>query len=180
MVKTFPLDMMLSQGLGMAFSLARGEKEKERNILASVFFRAGLLFELTVAVGVAYVCYRMYPDWMLMYFADHEKVPKGIIAYIFSGYLAMYTFGFLVVNPLSRTRKSLPWGVFAALMAAILAFIGLTFRRLWYVGSYREYHRGNARPVTDTPLFYVLGGAMPAAVGGLILALRKLGGLSLD
>lgn len=174
-VKTLPLDMLLSQGLGMAFSLAQGEKEQEKSsVFATEYFRVGLLFHLVVAFGVALLCYILHPDWMLMYYGDHRKIPRAIIAYIFSGYFAMYTLGFFTVPHLRRIKRELPWAAFFSLLAFIFAFIGLSFHRLWNVGTYHEYHDGTAAPVTRTSLFPVLGLSMPGAVGGLALVLKKL------
>lgn len=173
--KTLPLDMMLSQGLGMAFSLARGEKEEgERTLFASRYFTVGLTFHAVVAFGVALACYLLYPDWMMMYFADSREVPKGVVTYIFSGYFAMYTLGFLMVPPMRRVKKELPWVVFAGLLGLVFGFIFLTFHRLWYVGSYQEYKDDEALPIHKTGLFPILLISMPAAVVGLIALVAKL------
>lgn len=176
-IETLPLDILLSLGLGMTFSMAQDEKEKDKgSVFSSTYFLVGLVFHFVVAFGVALACYIMYPDWMMMYFGDRRKVPKAIIGYIFTGYFAMYVLGFLVVPPLKKLHRGLPLASFISLMAFIFFFIGITFSRLWHVGDFEEYHRGEAPPITETPLFSVLGLSMPGAVGGLVavlLALRR-------
>ncbi|MBU4173708.1 MAG: hypothetical protein KKB90_09940 [Actinobacteria bacterium] len=177
MSKTFPLDFMLSLGLGMMFSMAQDEKEKEKaSVFRTTYFKVGLAYHFVVAFGVAFACYMLYPDWMLMYYADSRKVPRPIIAYIFSGYFAMYTLGFLVVPPLREKRRERPRRLFIYLMVLIFAFIWFSFHRLWHVGSYRGYYLGDTRPITRTSLFPVLGVSMPMAVGALIAVLHMLRG----
>jgi len=174
-VKTFPLDFLLSLGLGMMFSMAQDEKEKEKtSVFRSVYFRVGLAYHFVVAFGVALACYILYPDWMLMYYADSKKVPRAIIAYIFTGYFAMYTLGFLVVPALRKRREKLPRRSFISLVALIFAFIWLAFHRLWHVGDYDGYYRGDTHPITRTELFPVLGISMPAAAGALVTVLHLL------
>jgi hypothetical protein len=168
--------MLLSQGIGMAFSLAQGEREIEKNVFSSVYFRVGLVFHLVVAVGVAFLCYRMEPDWMLMYLSSKKHLPKAMVAYIFSGYVAMYVLGFLAVPQMRKYGRRAPWVAFGSLITLIFGFIGITFDRLWHVGDLEEYEAGTARSITETALFPVLAAAMPSAVGGLgatLLALRS-------
>lgn len=160
----------------MAFSLAQGDRENEKNPFSSVYFRVGLAFHLVVSVGVAFLCYRIEPDWMLMYLSSKKRLPKAMVTYIFSGYVAMYVLGFLAVPQMRKFGRRTPWAALGTLIAFVFAFIGLTFNRLWHVGDLAEYEAGTARSITETALFPVLAVAMPSAVGGLaatLLALRS-------
>jgi len=160
----------------MTFAMAQDEKGKEKaSVFVNTYFRAGLVFHFVAGFGIALICYVLYPDWMLMYYADNKKVPPAMIGYIFSGYFAMYTLGFLLVPHLRERRERLPRDVFMSLMALIFAFIFVSFHRLWRVGEYDGYHRGDTRPITSTGLLPVLGVAMPASVGALVAVLRLLG-----
>lgn len=181
---TLPLDMLLSLGLGMAFALAQGDREKNKPALKSTYFLVGLAFHFVVAFGVALLCYILEPDWMWMYFTSHEMVPAAIVVYIFCGYFLMYALGFLLVKAVRELNGTASWVVFGCDLALIAIFIGTTWHRLWYVGSIVEYF-GNgpdilvgsmraARPITDTPLFWVLLVAMPLAVVGLLAVLWLL------
>lgn len=175
MIPTLPLDMLLSLGLGMAFSLAQGDKEKDRSsVFVSAYFLVGLAFHLVMAFGVALVCYVLHPDWMWMYYTSHTAVPVALVVYIFSGYFAMYLLGFLLVPELRKVRRELPWAVFMALLLFIFIFIGLNFHRLWYVGEYSVYVADNAKAITGTSLLPILGISMPVAIGGLVIVILLL------
>lgn len=175
MILTFPLDMLLSLGLGMAFSIAQGDREKEKkNVFTCVYFLVGLAFHVAVAVGVALLCYLLHPDWMFMYLTRHDVVPVSIVVYIFCGYLGMYVLGFLLVPQLRKLRNDAPWIALFAVLAFVLLFIGLTFHRLSYVGDFASYAAGGARVITGTSLLPVLGISMPLAVGGLAAVLLLL------
>ncbi|MFH1148890.1 MAG: hypothetical protein V1748_00285 [Actinomycetota bacterium] len=181
---TLPLDMLLSLGLGMAFALAQGDREKNKPALKSTYFLVGLAFHFVVAFGVALLCYILEPDWMWMYFTSHEQVPTAIVVYVFAGYFLMYALGFLLVRAVRELSGTAAWAVFGCELALIAVFIGTTWHRLWYVGSIVEYFGTGpdilvgsvraARPITDTSLFWVLLVAMPLAVIGLIAALWLL------
>ncbi len=167
--------MLLSLGIGMSFSLARGEREtEEETVFADAFFLAGLGFHALVAFGVAFLCYLLYPDWMLMYLADRRKIPRWLIFCIFTAYFVMYVFGYLLVFPLRKKRSFLPVSVFIFILASIFALIFASFDRLWHVGTYEEYHRGEAMPMNKTKLFPLLSAAMPAAVAALIVLIKVL------
>jgi len=167
--------MLLSLGLGMAFALAQGDRETEKgNVFTSVYFLVGLAFHFVLAFGVALLCFIMQPSWMFMYFTDPELVPVAIVVYIFVGYFAMYTFGFLATRAMRRVDRRLAWGSFLAAMALIFCFIGLTFHRLWYVGNFPAYIAGEAKALPGTPLFWVLLVAMPLAVVGLVAVVLLL------
>lgn len=175
MNKTLPLDMMLSLGVGMAFSLAQGEVEIEkRSVFSSTYFLAGLVFQAVAVFGIALLCFGLYPDWMLMYFAPRGNVPNAIIVYVFVGYFAMYVLGFLAVPALRRLRDGLQLAAFGALLVLIFLFIGLTFHRLWYVGGYAAYLAGVAPAMTGTSLFWILLASMPVVIAGLLLVLYLL------
>jgi len=101
---TVPLDLGLTTGVGMVFSLAAEEKLQEmdkESVLKSKPFRMGMIFNTVVGVGIAAWCYKLAPDWMLMYYADHRKLPRPVQVGIFGLYHLTYTFGFLFTEGLS-------------------------------------------------------------------------------
>lgn len=176
--------MLLSLGLGMAFALARGDREKNKPVLKSTYFLVGLAFHFVVAFGVALLCYILQPDWMWMYFTSHEAVPVAIVVYVFSGYFLMYALGFLLLKAIRQLSGSAAWVAFLCDLTLIAVFISLTFHRLWYVGTTFAYKMesgievspsmGVVKAITGTVLFPVLLVAMPLAVIGLLAALWLL------
>ena len=167
--------MLLSLGVGMAFSLAQGDRENEKpNVFVTAYFLVGLAFELVMAFLIALICYIMEPDWMLMYFTPRDTVPNALVVYIFCGYFAMYLLGFLLVPAMRRVSERLAWAAFAADLALIAVFIGFTFHRLWYVGDFASYNMDNAKAIYQTPVFWLLLIAMPVAVAMLLLLVALL------
>ncbi|MBU1671558.1 MAG: hypothetical protein KKF41_00255 [Actinobacteria bacterium] len=182
MVETLPLDMLLSLGLGMAFALAQGDREQNKPVLKSTYFLVGLAFHFVVAFGVALLCYILEPDWMWMYFTAHEYVPTAVVAFVFAGYFLMYALGFLLVKAVRELSGTAAWAVFGCDLALIAVFIGTTWHRLWYVGTFGMYY-GHPVPygdpsrlqaISSTTLFWVLLVAMPFAVIGLLAVLWLL------
>lgn len=174
MIQTLPLDMLLSLGLGMAFSLAQGDREKNKGVLRSTYFLVGLAVHFVLAFGVALICYILFPDWMFMYFTDHSIVPVAIVVYIFVGYFAMYILGFLIVRVMRQVRKELAWGTFFAVLAFTFVFIGLTFHRLWYADDFMTYMMGNPQAITSTALLPILAIAIPLAIAGVVVTVLGL------
>jgi len=170
-IETFPLDMLLSLGIGMAVCLSRPRDFESESKFEDLFFLAGLAFHLVFAFGIELLCYLIEPDWMLMYLTDGRLFPAPFAAFLFSLYFAMFTLGYFAGCEIERYGKKVLWVSFSCLIALIAVFIFLTFHRLWYVGSFDEYTLGLAKPITETSLFYILIVSIPVVIGGLILTL---------
>lgn len=174
--------MLLSLGVGIAFALAQGDHETEKPFYRSAFFLVGLAFHFVFAFGVALLCFVLEPDWMWMYFTYRPIAPNALAAYVFCGYFAMYLLGYLLTRAVRESAGVRPAAVLLGIdIAAIAVFIGVTFHRLWYVGSNGEYFGMDVmrtlRPIRTMPhtgLFWVLLVAMPLAIGGLAVTLLLL------
>jgi hypothetical protein len=174
---TVPLDLGINTWIGMSFSLAAQDKLKELEndgtILATTPYRDGLAFAATVGMGIAGLCYKVAPDWMLMYYADHEDIPVGVQAGMFGLYPAMYTLGFLMAHQLEKKRKSLGWVVWGANFIGVLAFTLVSLDRLLKVGTTREYKEGEAKSIFKSALAPILIAGMPSAFPALYYFARR-------
>ena len=176
---TVPLDLGICNWIGMTFSLVGKEKldemEAGESVLASVPYKHGLAFAATVGMGIAGICYKLGPDWMLMYYADHEKMPPAVQAGMFGLYPAMYTLGFLFARELEKKKKRLGWAAWAAAFLGDLAYIVIARDRLFKVGTTDEYLRGEAPSIFKSPLAPLLLVGMPSAFPALYYFSRKAG-----
>lgn len=173
---TVPLDLGLTTGVGMVFSMAAEEKLQEmdkESVLMSKPFRMGMIFNTVVGVGIAAWCYKLAPDWMLMYYADHRKLPKPVQVGMFGLYHLTYTFGFLLAHQLSKIQKGLDRRAFAAVLAYEITYIMLSMPRLLKVGTTQEFEEGRAVSIFGTPLARILGPGIPLAIPALFYAAKK-------
>lgn len=168
---TVPYDLGINTWLGMTFSLAAMDKlkgmESGESVLGTKPYLHGLAYAATVGMGIAGICYKLAPDWMLMYYGDHDKIPTAIEAAMFGLYPAMYTLGFLLAPQLERTKKGLGWVAWAGNLTGVLGLMLATMKRVTRVGTTEEYEKGEARSIIRSPLAPILVLGMPSAVPAL-------------
>lgn len=174
---TVPLDLGINSWIGMSFSLAASEKlekmEPGESVLATAPYLGGLAFAATVGMGIAGICYKLAPDWMLMYYADHEDIPTAVQAGMFGLYPAMYTMGFLLAQQLEKKQKKLGWAAWGANFAGVFGFMLASMDRLLKVGTTEEYKNGEARSIFKTALAPLLMVGIPGAFPALYHFARK-------
>lgn len=165
---TIPLDIGINTWLGSTFALAAKDRLKEmecgESVLASKPYLGGLTFT-TVFMGLAAIAYKVAPDWELMYYADHEKLPKPIEVAMFGLFPALYTLGFLFTRELQKKKDRLGWAVWAGNFVGELGYIAASANRLLKVGTMAEYERGEGQSIFKTPLmlmFIVMPAVLPA------------------
>ena len=174
---TVPLDLGINSWIGMSFSLAAIEKLEAMDpgepVLASKPYVQGLAFAATVGMGIAGICYAIAPDWMLMYYADHEKIPAHVQAGMFGLYPAMYTLGFLLAQQLEKKQKKLGWVAWGCNFAGVFGFMLTSMNRLLKVGTTDEYKKDEAKSIFKTALAPLLMVGMPCAFPALYYFARK-------
>lgn len=163
---TIPIDVAMSTCMGMGYSaVAAGALEEDEPLLASRPFKVSFGAYMVTSI-IAVVAYIMAPDWMLMYYADHRKIPRTVQAGFFALYPVMFTSGFLLAPQLEKLNKGLCWKVLAGIAFAEILFILVNFKRLWYVGTIEEFEKGEGKSVLFHPLGFLLGAgslmALPA------------------
>ncbi len=168
---TVPLDLGINTWLGSTFALAAKEKlagmEASESVLSSRPYRDGLAFAAAVGMGIAGICYKLAPDWMLMYYADHERIPPAVQVGMFGLYPAMYTLGFLLAHELEKKKDRLGWAAWAGNFFGVLGYIALSWDRLLKVGTTAEYEAGEACSIFRTALAPILIIGMPSALPAL-------------
>jgi len=174
---TVPLDLGINTWMGMSFSLAAKEKlagmDPGESLLASKPYRDGLAFAAVVGMGIAGICYKLAPDWMLMYYGDHEKIPPAVQVGMFGLYPAMYTLGFLLAQQLEKKTDKLGWAAWAGNFFGVLGYIAVSWDRLLKVGTTAEYERGEARSIFKTALAPLLMVGLPGAFPALYHFAKK-------
>lgn len=149
---TIPIDMGISTSVGMFYSIIAEEQlESEKSILKSRPFKIGMgAYLLDTALPI--LAYKTAPDWMLMYYADHRKIPKVIQAAMFLLYPLMFTLGFLLVPQLEAIQEGLSRKALAGIIAFEFLFIVTNIRRINNVGTTEEFERGDTTPFHRHPL----------------------------
>jgi drug/metabolite transporter (DMT)-like permease len=174
---TVPLDLGINTWMGMTFSLvAKGKlegMEAGESVLGSKPYVEGLAFAATVGMGIAGICYKLAPDWMLMYYGDHEKIPPAVQVSMFGLYPAMYTLGFLFAQQLERKKKGLGWVAWSGNFLGVLGYMLVSMDRLLKVGTTGEYEKGEARSIFKTPLAPLLLVGLPGAFPALYYFSKK-------
>ena len=168
---TVPLDLGINSWLGMTFSLAAqeklGELGQDESVLTTTPYLEGLAYAATVGMGIAGICYKLAPDWMLMYYGDHDDIPKAVQVAMFGMYPAMYTLGFMLATQLEKKKARLGWTVWGINLTGVLGFIIASLNRLLKVGTTEEYRTGEAKSIFKTALAPILIVGMPSAVPAL-------------
>ena len=170
---TVPLDMGLTFGIGMTFGIAGDEEVKKAECATKTgAFRKGLLYNTFVALGIAAILYKISPDWMLMYYTDHEKIPKPVKLGLFSLYNLMYVLGFIAVRKLEAKREGLSRVAYACCMIMVNLYTLISIKRLLRVGTIEEFRNGEATFMLKSPVALVLGLGGAVAVP-LIIKMAK-------
>lgn len=173
---TVPIDAALTTTIGAAFyTAAKNHIPPDRPLITGPYYLWGMAYNVVVGMGIAVAAYLMNPDWMWMYWVDTSRLSPGFTVYVFLMYPAMYTLGFLLADQAEKIKKRGSHILLGGLVAAVLAFILLTFSRLWNVGTISQWDAGACVPLIGpglalTPLARALTiGLVPAVVLGVLL-----------
>ena len=159
--------------MGLLFGYAvKGQPTK--SLYQTRAFWSGLVVVFFFS-SLAYYSYRLFPDWMFMYFVRSSDIPHGIVALLFVGYFFAYNFGFFLKFDLSKMGRKVPW-IVGAIFLLLSGLIILPVRdRYLNVGTLDQYLVGQVISLNDSPVGK-LGMLMPvmAALGlGLFLWSRR-------
>jgi hypothetical protein len=125
--------------------------------------------------------YFNYPDWMLAYLIDAEKISLPatyalfVAILVLHGALAALGVGALVL----RKQYVFAAAVLACIIVTNFVIMGLQFDAYTHVGTYAEYWTHLAKPMTEVPRAQTgmtVAGLLAAPVGLGALALRFLQG----
>jgi hypothetical protein len=136
----------------------------------------GLWYGLTVGW-----MYFNYPDWMLAYLVDAEKVPLVPTYVLFVAMLALHgALAALAAAVLVQRKKvALGWALLGGILVAQFSIMALQFDSYTHIGTFAEYWAHQAKPVDQVPRAQTgmtVAGllATPVALG--ILAMRFIKG----
>jgi hypothetical protein len=110
--------------------------------LRSRAFAAGGITALVFTI-VAFASYAVAPDWMWMYFLDPDDVAWALPA-IALGYLVAFVVGFAAAVGLKPLGRRIVTFAAAAMIAAEVVVIAITWSRYHEVGTRAEWLKGDA------------------------------------
>ncbi len=181
-IETVPLDIPTAFFLGGVIALTDWWSVKKReSILFSRASLAGALCGLWYGFAVTYF-YVRYPDWMLAYAVDYREIPTVLMLFIFYVSLAIAGFSSSVLTQVAikEGHKVMAWiPAFTGLVVLIYVW-GITWDQYFHIGTYVEYHSGNAVPLqrhsSMQKAMNILGpvGLLPYVVVGVVNLRRGL------
>jgi hypothetical protein len=125
--------------------------------------------------------YFNYPDWMLAYLVDAQKLslaatyPLFLAVLALNGLLAALGVGALV----QRKQLGLAWGVVSAIIVMNFVMMAVQLDAYTHVGTYAEYWAHQAKPTTEVARAQTgmtVTGLLAAPVGFGALAVRFFAG----
>lgn len=175
MITTVFYDITASFIMGLVVALsARRQIAKEKTTVANPYFASTVLFGIFVLVPIGIYFFFVNPHWALMYFIDMENpllligvwVSKTFIGCLsMEGYALALIISYLIAQALIKRDnvKGVLW-ILGIAVVFFLILVGLTFKRILYVGTTAQWCQGNLAMMT--PLWeHKLGLALIPGVG---------------
>jgi len=146
-IKTIPIDHILSYLVGSLFPLVFINEVKEKPLFNSTVFYKGLCFQVFVFLPIGYYLVLRWPDWSWMYFIDYRDYPV-ILTYIAVGfYLVSFLLGYSITGILiKRGLISFTYIITGLFCAGCLALFLFGRENLFYLGRYNEFVEKTAEP----------------------------------
>jgi hypothetical protein len=173
-----PTTAMIGGGAIALFStqLIQRSPDKELGRTAMLGALWGLWYGLTVGW-----MYFNYPDWMLAYLTDSQKLPLAatyvlfLLVLVLHGLLAALGVAALV----QRKQLKVAWAVVLAVIVTNFIIMGVQFDAYTHVGTFAEYWAHQAKPMPEVPraqMGMTVAGLLAAPVGFGALVLRLIQG----
>lgn len=148
-----PIDPAYMLLLGALFGIA-GLRNRSRAIAA------GLIAVTLFGVAIPAYCYVRWPAWMWGYAIDPAAVHPWVVVWVFAIYYACFVAGF------AATPRRASWLAPAGFGLLNLALLVLVWPRYSKVGTYDQFHAGQAAPLFGSPLATVLNVGLAVTVAG--------------
>ncbi len=145
MVATVPADLIINfiLGLSIAYSGRMDLRRTPRSVLATRYFAALLLLVGLVYLPVGGYLYWFHTDWSWMYLVAPARLPGGMGILVLAAYAASAFAGYGIGAVRLRDGKERSVVVIATIAAVALAAVTVLLRRrLYWVGSYAQFHAG--------------------------------------
>jgi len=151
-----PIDPAYMMLFGVLFGIA-AIRNRRRALITG--FLATTLFGILIP---AY-CYWKFPAWMWGYALDPTTIHPWVVVWIFALYYVCFVAGF------AMTPKRNAWLLLAAVGLLNLALLGAVWSRYSKVGTYRQFHAGEAADLMTSPLQTILNVGFGVTVVGTLL-----------
>lgn len=173
--RAIPLDLLAITWLGCFFGWCARERVRADGPWSQPAISLVLLFlGIIVAPGTLYF-YFAHPAWSWLYLFDPSRMPRVAVLTMLIASAGAYLGGYYLAGRLVRAGKELELRIGLASALAVIALVALLLRRrLLHYGSYAQYKAGQALPIMEVKLGYVLiavlaGAGTAAAVVALEL-----------
>lgn len=158
--------------LGFLFMWLARKEVAQHQTLWTTPLKWSWLFSAFVFCPVTGWSFYAYPAWATVYLRPEFLIPIWAGPVIVSYYFLGMVFGSLLAQTLiQRSEWKWFWGCFAAGLFWLLSTAILTFDEYRHIGTYNEYHAGQARPMMMDPQFMFDMNMMGLLIGLPALAL---------
>lgn len=175
---TVPLDPPTSWGIAALMVLAGSRLVRAGR--GDVAFKGAVAFSVVFAVSVQWFLFR-WPDWMYAYLIPATELPPAVVSpFFFVAVVGSGAAGAFISWTLIRQGR-MAWAVanVAFGLGGWLVIQAATWDRYFHVGTFAEYHSGQAPRLSDAGSFYLemnLAGLIQVGVGvGITALLVKAG-----
>lgn len=155
MIETIPLDYFINFLVGSLFALSGWNSiRKEKKFILNPYFKRALIFGAFVFLPIGYYLAIFYRDWSWMYFVENSSPAFTFL--VVTGYILSLLLGYLISGFLIKVDGGALSFVPAGIgLLGILFFSTVYYKRLLFIGTYREYYTYSAKPVLSHPWFLI-------------------------
>lgn len=146
MIKTIPLDLLISFVIGAICALSAAEAlEKEESMFNTYFFRANII-TLTSIIPLGIYLANRYTAWSWMYYVDPGGHSRIWTWFAVSGYYIMMVIGFHVayINIKLKRKGNVYIYIALSLIAQSLILLSATGRFMYIHNDYSVWFAGKA------------------------------------
>lgn len=174
MIKTVPLDLFLNFGLGAGFALSAKEQLlRSHSIFYHRYFLAVVLYETIVFAPIGIFLLKYYPDWSVMYLFDSSSASLLSAIWAIGLYYFAIISGYIYAQTFIKQNKVI--GIYFLLALCALGLLGIILenpKRIYYVGTYAQFHSNTASPFySDLKfiLFFLFAGPVFILTAGFLM-----------
>lgn len=153
MIKTIPLDHIISLGVGIFLALTSAPQIKKWG-LRGPHFKRSVFYQIFVFLVIGFYLATVFPAWSWMYYINPEE-HSSLLTYGFVlNYFPAFLVGYFISGILIRRGKSQIVRIILGIdIVGLILYSLISWERLMFVGGYEEFIDGFARSALNYPFF---------------------------